>query len=71
MVIVDTSIWMDHLFTGIKHLKKLLLDAEVMCHEFVIGELACVNLKNATKFLFYYSLYPPPLWLITRSFSIS
>ena len=51
MVIVDTSIWVDHLRTGIKHLEKLLLDDEVMCHEFVIGELACVNLKNRDEIL--------------------
>ena len=51
MVIVDTSIWVDHLRTGIKHLEKLLLDAEVMCHEFVIGELACGNLKNRDEIL--------------------
>ena len=51
MVIVDTSIWVDHLRTGIKHLEKLLLDAEVACHEFIIGELACGNLKNRDEIL--------------------
>ena len=44
MVIVDTSIWAGHLRTGNKHLAELLLDAEVICHEFIIGELACVTL---------------------------
>lgn len=51
MVIVDTSIWVNHLRKGDKHLEKLLLDAEVICHEFVIGELACGNLKNRTEIL--------------------
>ena len=46
MVIVDTSIWINHLRKGDKHLEKLLFDAEVTCHEFVIGELACGNLRN-------------------------
>jgi len=51
MVIVDTSIWINHLRKGDKHLEKLLLDAEVICHEFVIGELACGKLKNRTEIL--------------------
>ena len=27
------------------------MDAEVMCHPFIVGELACGNLKNRTKIL--------------------
>ena len=46
MVLVDTSIWIDHLRQGSRRLEKLLMDAEVMCHPFIIGELACGNLKN-------------------------
>ena len=51
MVIVDTPIWINHLRKGDRHLEKLLLDAEVICHEFVFGELACGNLKNRTEIL--------------------
>jgi predicted nucleic acid-binding protein len=51
MVIVDTSIWVEHLRIGNTHLEELLLDAEVMCHEFIIGELACGNLKNRNEIL--------------------
>jgi predicted nucleic acid-binding protein len=46
MVLVDTSIWVTHLRKGSRQLKKLLMDAEVMCHPFIVGELACGNLKN-------------------------
>jgi len=46
MVIVDTSIWVTHLRQGNTRLEKLLMDAEVMCHPFIIGELSCGNLKN-------------------------
>jgi len=46
MVLVDTSIWVTHLRQGSQQLEKLLMDAEVMCHPFIIGELACGNLKN-------------------------
>ncbi|MBW1982579.1 MAG: PIN domain-containing protein [Deltaproteobacteria bacterium] len=51
MVIVDTSIWVTHLRRGSRHLEELLLDAKVVCHPFVIGELACGNLRNRDEFL--------------------
>jgi len=51
VVIVDTSIWVTHLRKGSRHLKELLLDAQVVCHPFVIGELACGNIKNRDEFL--------------------
>ncbi len=46
MILVDTSIWVNHLRQGSRRLEKLLMDAKVMCHPFIIGELACGNLKN-------------------------
>ncbi|MFH1672399.1 MAG: type II toxin-antitoxin system VapC family toxin [Pseudomonadota bacterium] len=51
MVIVDTSIWVDHLRKGLPLLEKLLLNAEVVCHSFIIGELACGDIKNRKEFL--------------------
>lgn len=51
MVIVDTSIWVTHLRQGSRHLKELLFDGEVVCHPFIIGELACGNIKNRSEFL--------------------
>lgn len=51
MVLVDTSIWVTHLRQGTRRLEKLLMDAEVMCHSFIIGELACGNLKNRNEIL--------------------
>lgn len=51
MVLVDTSVWIDHLKKGNAHLEKLLLDIEVACHPFIIGEIACGNLKNRTEIL--------------------
>ena len=51
MVIVDTSIWITHLRQGSRQLEKLLMDAEVMCHPFIIGELACGNLKNRNEII--------------------
>ena len=51
MILVDTSIWVSHLRHGSRQLENLLYDAEVMCHPFIIGELACGNLKNRIEIL--------------------
>ncbi len=51
MILVDTSIWVDHLKKGNRHLEKLLFDAEVVCHPFVISELACGHIKNRSEIL--------------------
>lgn len=46
MILVDTSVWVRHLRMGDKRLEDLLQEGEVCCHPFVIGELACGNLKH-------------------------
>jgi len=51
MVLVDTSIWAAHLRSGSRQLEKLLMDAEVMSHPYIIGELACSNLKNRNEII--------------------
>jgi predicted nucleic acid-binding protein len=51
MVLVDTSVWVNHLRRGDTQLEKLLLAGEVACHPFVIGELACGNIKNRSEIL--------------------
>jgi len=51
MVIVDTSMWVVHLKKDHPHLKELLSKTQVMCHDFIIGELACGNLKNRREIL--------------------
>jgi predicted nucleic acid-binding protein len=51
MVLVDTSVWVNHFRRGEHHLAKLLTDAEVVCHAFIIGELACGNIGNRAEIL--------------------
>ena len=51
MVLVDTSVWVNHLRKGDIQLEELLLEGEVVCHPFVIGELACGNIKNRSQIL--------------------
>ena len=51
MVIVDTSVWVLHLRQGSKALEQLLTDRQVLCHPFIIGEIACGHLKNRNEIL--------------------
>ncbi len=51
MVLVDTSVWVSHLREMHTGLAGLLNDGDVACHFFIVGELACGNLKNRTTIL--------------------
>lgn len=51
MILVDTSIWVDHLRSGNNELVRLLSDLQVLVHPFVVGELACGNIRNRTEVL--------------------
>lgn len=51
MVLVDTSVWVSHLRSGVAHLRTLLEEGKVVSHPYVIGELACGNLTNRLEVL--------------------
>ncbi len=51
MILVDTSIWVDHLRKGDETLAGLLDSGEILSHPFVIGELALGNLKQRSLIL--------------------
>jgi hypothetical protein len=51
MVLVDTSVWVAHLRYGNIGLEVLLNEGYVVCHPFIVGELACGNLKNRSEIL--------------------
>jgi predicted nucleic acid-binding protein len=46
MILVDTSVWIDHLRAGDEQLTQWLGAGQVLVHPFVIGELALGNLRN-------------------------
>lgn len=46
MILVDTSVWIDHLRHGDVELMKLLNAGQVLTHRSVIGELALGSLQN-------------------------
>lgn len=51
MILVDTSVWIDHLRDGDARLAGALRHEQVAVHAFVIGELACGNLRNREEIL--------------------
>jgi len=51
MVLVDTSVWVEHLRSGDIRLENLLNEGHVICHLFIVGELACGNLSNRAEIL--------------------
>lgn len=51
MILVDTSVWVDHLRSGEPSLAAALEGGQVLMHPFVLGELACGNLKNRDEVL--------------------
>ncbi len=51
MILIDSSVWMDHFRRPNRRLMSML-DAEEGCtHPFVIGEVACGNLKNRKEII--------------------
>lgn len=51
MILVDTSVWVDHLRRGDPGLVALLVRSEVVMHPFVVGEIACGSLKDRQSLL--------------------
>jgi predicted nucleic acid-binding protein len=51
MVLVDSSVWIEHLRNGDTTLKGLLLNLQVQTHSFVLGELALGSLRGRATIL--------------------
>jgi predicted nucleic acid-binding protein len=51
VILVDTSVWVEHLRHGLPRLATHLQEGEVLIHPWVIGELACGNLRNRSQVL--------------------
>lgn len=59
IILVDTSVWVEHFREGQSILADRLMDGSILTHSFVIGELACGNLKNRTETLRDLRALPP------------
>lgn len=51
MILADTSVWIDHLRRSNPRLIAALEQERVVCHPFVVGELACGNLRQRREVL--------------------
>lgn len=50
-ILVDTSVWIDHLRTNSPTLRRLLDNDQVVCHPLVVGEIACGNMRHRAEVL--------------------
>lgn len=51
MILVDTSVWIDHLRNGNDLLSNLLEENRVVTHPLVLGELSVGNISKRSTFL--------------------
>jgi len=58
MILVDTSVWIDHLAHPIDTIFELAEAEQLLSHPFVIGELALVSIKNRRHFLETFAQLP-------------
>lgn len=49
MVLVDTSVWIQHLKSSSPELVKLLLAGQVVTHDFVLGELSLAHFSKRDR----------------------
>jgi predicted nucleic acid-binding protein len=56
MVLIDTSVWIDHLRNGDSGVSTLLETGDAVCHPFIVGEIACGNLTSRREILHRLSL---------------
>jgi predicted nucleic acid-binding protein len=58
MVLIDTSVWIDHFNRSDPLLQFLLNEYEVVTHSYILGELACGNFKNRNEIFVLLSNLP-------------
>jgi predicted nucleic acid-binding protein len=58
LILADTSIWIDHLRSGSKEMRKHLSQGQIVTHPFIIAELALGSLRERTKTLALLDLLP-------------
>jgi len=58
LILVDSSVWIDHLRKAIPRLAEALEREDVLMHPFVVGELACGELARRREVLDLLSTLP-------------
>lgn len=57
-MLVDTSVWINHFRRSNDDLDDLLVEGQVVTHPFIIGELACGNLRERREILRLFEALP-------------
>jgi predicted nucleic acid-binding protein len=58
LILADTSVWIDHLRSGDKEVRKQLNGGNIVIHPFVIAELALGSVQKRAKTLALLDLLP-------------
>ncbi len=58
MILADTSVWIDHFRRGNPTLWAHLTKGRIVCHPFIVGELALGNLRNRSEILTHLNRLP-------------
>ena len=58
MILVDTSVWVDHLRNASPELSEILAAGDVLMHSAVVGELACGTLAKRDETLAHLHALP-------------
>jgi hypothetical protein len=58
LILADTSVWIDHLRSGSKEMRRLLDQGQIVIHPFIIAELALGSLKDRANTLALLDLLP-------------
>jgi predicted nucleic acid-binding protein len=58
LILADTSVWIDHLRSGNKEMRRHLDQGQIVIHPFIIAELALGSLRDRTKTLALLDLLP-------------
>ena len=60
MIVIDSSIWIDHIRSPEAHLDELLLREHALMHPHVLGEIALGSIKRREVVLGRFELLPVP-----------
>jgi len=58
LILADTSVWIDHLRSGSKDMRRHLDQGQIVIHPFITAELALGSLKERRKTLALFDLLP-------------
>jgi len=58
LILADTSVWIDHLRSGDKEVRRQLEQGQIVIHPFIIAELALGSLRERAKTLALLDLLP-------------